>query len=280
MIEGHWANTCEHAAITTENRAAFATSMEKFGTERDAAVGYMQLQQTAGKPFKLPESMDNLENDAQRTELTGLMQKLSGSTPAGNIEALAGLNLKAGMAEGTPVDEAFAGSFKQFVVDGGFSESQAQKMIAWFNPTLDKIGVGMAAKREADMLAKATTTNEALVAYFKGEDNVKVKSDQLRAAIQNHPGMTAEKYEKIGDAIADSVLTKDPDAAIVFLEMIAPLGATAQAADGGGGGGGGNTGGDPIDPDTGCPTHLAAGLCTVEENEAWKVRQARPMKTV
>ena len=231
----NWTNEFEHESITEENRESFNTAMSKYGSLEDAVVGGFNAQKVAGKPYKLPESLDKLPDDAVRGEFTSQAQKLLGIEYAGNIEDLTDLDLKVGMAEGGEVDENLANAFKDFVVKEKIPKTIAQKMIGYHNQTMAKATEAFATKAEADNLAAATATNEALIAEFGSKEKVAEQSELLRRAIQNHVGLTPEEYEEMGEAMADSVLTKNPVMAKVMLKVLAPLAAEGNTDIGKGG---------------------------------------------
>jgi hypothetical protein len=251
----HWSDEFEHESITDENREAFNTTMSKFATPEDVAVGYMELEKTAGKPFKLPKSLDKLPDDSVRADFTAQAHKLLGIEHAANVEALADLDMKAGMVQGQEVDENLANSFKQFVVEHKVPKDMAQKLVGYHNLMTAKARDVMAAKAESDRVDAATKTNEALIEHFGSEEKVNEQSELLRRAIKNNVGLTPEEYEEFGDVLADTILTKSPVMARVMLQVLAPLAATSSTE----AGGKGKAPPTPIDVDEGSPSYKALG---------------------
>jgi hypothetical protein len=239
MVE--WAEQFEHAGVTADNREAFNTAMDKFPTMGDAAVGYMELQKSAGKPFKIPESMENLPDDASRTEFSTQALKALGIEHAGSIEDLADLDIKAGMAEGAEANEDFANSFKQFVVDSKISKANAQKLLSFHNESQLAAQTAFLEKQETDRVATAEQVNKDLAVALGGDEKVAEMSELFKRTFTTNKafmakmGITPENSEKIGDAIAKSGLTTDPDLARIMLKTFAPLSAEGTSIDGIGG---------------------------------------------
>jgi hypothetical protein len=253
-MDEHWTGEFEHETITEENREAFATAMTKYATPEDAIVGGFNAQKLAGKPFRLPESLDKLPDDKVRNDFTSQAHKLLGIEHAPNVEALADLDLKVGLAEGHQVDENLGNAFKQFVVENKVPKAVAQKAIGFHNQMMAQAREAMAAQAEAAQVKAATDTNAALIAHFGSEAKVKDQSELLRRAIKNS-GITAEEYERVGEVMADSMLTKDPVMARVMLKLLAPLAASSSHE----GGGAGEPPPGPKDPDAGSPSYKALG---------------------
>lgn len=275
MPDEHWSEGFEHASITDENREAFNTAASKFPTQDDMSVGYMELQKTAGKPFKMPESLDKLPDDASRSEFTTQVNKLLGITKAKDIKELIDVNLKDGLPEGSPYDEDFANLFKQFVIDNNLNVSDMPKYAKFFNTSMAKVAADQKAKTESDALAAADATNKALIAHpsIGSEEKLLEQTELLKRAVQNNVGLTPEEVEEFADTLADTLLTKNPVMARVMLKVLAPLGAEASTE---GGGGGTPPSTDKVpDPDEGSPSYVAAGLSTAEQGEEWKKRQAK-----
>lgn len=275
----HWTNGFEHPSITDENREAFNTTASKFASKDDMAVGYMELEKSAGKPFKLPKSLDKLPDDTVRADFTAQAHKLLGIEHAPNVEALADLNMKAGFVEGQQVDEALAGAYKQWVVKNKVPKAIAQAGILFHNQMMGKAMKEYAQQTETkereDEAAKikaAKACNEALVAHpdFGSVEKLQEQSELFRRAMQNNVGLTPEEYEQLGDGVVDAMITTHPVLARVLLKQFAPLAATSSHE---GSGGGPQPSGSVGDPDDGSPSYVAAGFSSPEELAAWKKRQ-------
>ncbi len=236
-----WTNEFEHASITPENKDAFNTAMGKYETIDDAVVGGFNAQKLAGKPFKMPESMDKLPDDAARGEFTSQAQKLLGIERVKDVEGLSDMNMKVGQAEGAAFDENLANSFKAFVVENAVNKADAQKMVGFYNTAMGEATKAAAAKTEGDKLDAAKACNEKLVEYYHGQDKVDNLSILLHRAIKDHMGLTAEESAEFANAMADSILTKNHVMAKGLLNIITPL-VKEGSTDGGTGGAGAGEG--------------------------------------
>ncbi len=252
----HWSDNFEHTSITDENRGEFATAMGKYENANDAVVGGFNAQKLAGKPFKFPESMDKLPDDASRTDFTSKAKGLLGIKTAKDVAELAELNMKMDIAEGSEPDENLTTMLKSFVVENEIDTGVAQKFVGFHNRIMKAAKEQFATAEEEKKTQAATATNEALIAHFKTEAEVAKQSELMRRAFQNKAGLNAEEFEKVGDALADSVFTKNPILARAILTLVSPLAAEGTTDGGGGGGGGGDP---PKDPDEGSPTYKALG---------------------
>ncbi len=232
----HWAAEVEHEAITAENREAFNKHMEKFPTQADALVNHMELAKQLGVPYKLPESMEKLPDDASRTALTAAMNKLAGREVATDIEGLADLNMKIGLAEGAPGNEDLAKAFKEYVVKSGKGKKMAQSDIAFINETVSKLAIDASAKAASAKIAKATETNDALVAMPKygSQEKLDEASEFVKRAFQHQAGLSAEQFEKVGKSLATSIFSQDPLLADAIITLVAPLGKTVKIESGDG----------------------------------------------
>ena len=233
----HWAQEFEHASVTADNRESFNTAMGKFPTVGDAAVGYMELQKTTGKPFKVPESMANLPDDASRTDFSTQAFKALGIEHAGSIEDLVDLDLKMGMAEGSEANEEFANSFKQFVVDKKISKANAQELLSFYNTSQAAAVTAYAEKQESDRDATAEKVNAELAAHpdIGSKEELEKQSELFKRAIKNRFGLTAEESDRAIDGMIKGGLTTDSVLARIMLKAFAPLAAEGATLNGEGG---------------------------------------------
>jgi hypothetical protein len=216
-------STNESPLITADNREAFTTHMDKFDSMEAAALDGMGLKQQQGKPFKMPESMDKLPDDASRSDFTSQAHKLLGNEFAVDIAGLADLDLKVGSAEGTQTDEALANGFKQFVVDNKVPKALAQKLLGFHNESMGTASAAALVSQDETFTANAKATNEGLVKHLGSQEKVDAESALFKRAILNHPGMTSDKAEEVADIFVDVMQKGGSDAAVVLLEMIAPM---------------------------------------------------------
>ncbi len=275
MADEHWAPGFEHASITADNREAFNTVASKFATQGDMCVGYHELQKTTGKPFKMPESLDKLPDDAARADFTSQAHKVLGIRKVKSIDDLKDVNLKDGLPDGSPYDEGFAAAYKQFVVDEDMNSSDMPKNAKFFNTIMAKIKADNATKLENDNLAAATKCDEALIAHpdIGSKEELLKQTELFKRAITSKVGLTADEVDELGEGLTLSTITKNPVLQRVMLKHFAPLAATATNE---GGTGGAGADGKPVNSDSGSPTYVALGWSNAEEAAAYAERNKQP----
>lgn len=233
-----WSEGFSSEAITDDNRESFNTFASKYESMEAAVVGGFNAQKAVGAPYKFPESMDKLPDDAMRAEFTSKANKLLGIEHAGSVDDFADLNLKMGMAEGSEPDENFSNAFKQFCVDKKIPKSYAQELVNFHNESQAAAMVADAEKQETDREATAKSVNEELNKQFGSPEEVLKQSELFKRAIRNNVGLSNDEAEEFADAMIDAGLTRNAVMAGVMLKVFAPLAAEGQT-DGGGGVNGG-----------------------------------------
>ena len=258
----HWSNEVEHSGLTTDNREAFNTAMEKFPTANDAAVGYMELQKTAGAPFKFPDSMDKLPDDASRTAFTSKARDLLGIVPGvKTIDELNDIDMRAGLADDVGIDETLGKMLKELAVENGWPKSTVQKMIDWNNGPLAKYANesidASNAKALTDKIEAAKLCDEELAKHpdFGSADKVKEQMILMERALISNFGLSTEQAEKFAKDRLGSICDTDPVMKRILLKTLAPLAATSKDQ----GGGGGTPPVAQVDPDEGSETYQALG---------------------
>jgi hypothetical protein len=226
----------EHAAITPENREAFSTHMSKFDSFEAAALDGMDLKSQQGKPFKLPESLDKLPNDATRAEFTSKARGLLGIEHATDIAGLADVNLKKGLPEDSPFDENFATAFKQFAVEKKIPKSALEPLAEFFNLASIKAGGDHAAAVAAKFAADKNAATEALIAHedFGTKEKLAEQDVLMHRALTSNLGLTTEEANNIAEFLRDREGATNPTLRRVLLKQLAPL-AAESSNDGGGG---------------------------------------------
>ncbi len=245
----HWTDSVTYEGLATPEAKA---SLAKYDTIEAAVVGGLEAQKAVGKPFKMPESMDKLPDDVSRADFTSKARGLLGIKTAKDVEALAQLDMKMDIAEGSEPDENLTTMLKSFVVENEIDTGVAQKFVGFHNRIMKGAKEQFAKTEEDKKTQAAAATNEALIAHFKTEAEVAKQSELMRRAFQNKAGLSAEEYEKVGDALADSAFTKNPVLARALLTLVSPL-----AAEGTTDGGDGKGKEEIKDPDEGSPTYKA-----------------------
>lgn len=238
--DGHWSEVYDGEGVNADNREAFVSAMSKYPTEQAGMVGGFNAMKLAGKPFKCPETMDKLPDDASRADFTSQARGLLGINVPKDIEAMKDVDFKTGLADGAPVNEDFVSMVKNWAVEKGISTSHVQEMAAFYNGPLSKYAQeAFAAKQEKEKLANAETCNTALLEHFKTEEKVKDLTALLHRTIINSMGLTAEESAEFVDAMADSMLTTNPVMAKGMLNLLSSVSTegTTETGDGIGGSG-------------------------------------------
>ena len=236
----HWSEDFDGEGVNADNREAFVAANSKYSTMEAAVVGGYNAQKIAGIPFKCPESMDKLPDDASRADFTTQARGLLGINIPKDVEAMKDVDFKTGLADGAPVNEDFVSMVKNWAVEKGIPMSHVQEMAVFYNGPLTKYAQeAFAAKQEKEKLANAETCNTALLEHFKTEEKVKDLTALLHRTIINSMGLTAEESAEFVDAMADSMLTENPVMAKGMLNLLSNVSAegTTESGDGIGGSG-------------------------------------------
>ncbi len=233
----HWSNEFEHESLATpEAKESFTSAMSKYETQEEALLGGFNAMKSMGKPFKLPESLDKLPDDNIRNDFRSQASKLLGIEDGiSDIKAFDDIDFSDGLPDGVVMDEDFVNSYKQFAIDTKKTRSQVEKEVGFYKQALTKATEKVNQKIEAQKLEAANKTNEALIAHFGSKEEVAKQSELVRRAFQNHAGLTAQEYEEVGEALADSALTKNPVLTRALVKLVAPLAAEGSTDKGTGG---------------------------------------------
>jgi len=242
-----WSEDFQNEAITDDNREAFTTFANKYDSPEAAIVGGFNAQKAIGAPFKLPESLEKLSDDAMRADFTSKSNQLFGREFAGDVKDLDSLDLKMGAAEGSQTDETLANAFKQFVVDKKIAKADAQEMLGFHNKFMGEANAAAAEKQETDREATAKKVNDELVVHFGSIEEVTKQSDLFKRAIRNHVGLTNDEAEEFADAMIDAGITRNAVMARVMLKQFAPLAAEGSTDGGDGTKGDGTKGPSPYE---------------------------------
>lgn len=235
----------EHQSITDENRGAFATHMEKFATMEDAALDGMSLKQMTGKPFKFPESMDKLPDDASRADFTDGANKLLGRTIPKDLESFADVNFKVGLNDDAKVDDALIGVIKQWAVDKKVPTESLGKMIELFNGPMSKhirangelMATAAAEKAKADHSIAVKTCNDSLAAHadFGSAEVLDGKTVKLHQALMNNSNLSTDEANGIAEFLRDREGATNPTLRRLMINQFAPLAMEGDSEDGIGG---------------------------------------------
>ena len=213
--DGHWLNDKPGEIYTPEVQKALL----KYKTEDEAILGGFNAQKSMGKPYKLPESLDKLD-EKSREEFNGSLAKLRG-VPS-DIKELEDLDMAVGLPEGQEPDQNLAAQFKQFVLDSKtLSKADAQAGIKWLNTSAAEAQKRYLAQQEAEYLKQSEATNAELERPERlgSADNVAKTSELIKRMFMNLKGMTPEKHEAIAKYMVDTRSVHSAD----FIEALGQI---------------------------------------------------------
>ena len=199
----NWTEELTHEKITSQDKAMLS---DKFKTQEDVNIGYVELQKTAGKPYKLPENLDavdkwNDEND--KKAFRDGMENLKGGIKS--EDELNDIDFADGLGDARDVSDDFVKELKNFAVVEKMSKSQVTnlaKFINMFNQNLRN-------KQHNDAIEEAKAVRGKLSVLYGGDKAVDARFEQARKLFQSHAGLTAEEYEASGKSFFDKVLVND-----------------------------------------------------------------------
>jgi len=237
--------TIEHELITADNREAFSTHMAKFDSFEAASLDGMDLKSQQGKPFKLPESMDKLPDDAARADFTSGANKLLGRTIPKDMDSFAGVNFKEGLADGVEADDGLIGVIKQWAIDEKVPTESISKMTALFNGKMGEyIGAkGETLKAAAEEKAKADHSiavkacNDTLAGHpdFGNAEKLDADTVKLHQALANNSKLTVDEANGIAEFLRDREGATNPVLRRLMINQFAPLAKEGGSESGQGG---------------------------------------------
>lgn len=193
---------------TPEKLEAARNTLKKFNGKEtnDIAASYVDLEKMSSKPFKLPESLDKLQDENVRNDFTSQAKKVLGIEDAINEDQLKEINWSKGLEPGAETNPSMIEMFGKYAVEKGLSKTHAQNTVEFLNQMQAK---GMAdfekAANEA-MKANAERSKSILESYF-GVEGLKQHAELLRRAAKNQGGLSDAEYEEIADELKDEILS-------------------------------------------------------------------------
>ncbi len=212
---GHWTDDVTHQELQTPEAKAI---LSKFNSADDAHVGYVQLQKSAGKPFKLPDSLEKLPDDATRADFTGRIGKLMGVVE--NDESMADVNFADGLPDAKMVNADLVTAFKAFAIENKLSKSVVAA-VAKFN---NEYAVKSRQTDQQTAVDTATKVNGELLPMFGGEDGIKKHNEGVKRMFQNHGGLTDEEFQSVIPGLVDSGITKSTPLSKALYNIAAKFG--------------------------------------------------------
>jgi len=232
-----WINDFEHESITDENRESFSKAMGKYETAEDAILGGFNAQKVLGSSYRVPESLDSLD-DTAKADFAVKARKTLGLEHAASLDELKDVNLKKGLPEGSPYDENFANAFKQFAVEHKLPKSILEPAAEFYN----KAAIKFMEDQQALVEAAKQTTADALAKHpdFGSKEKLDEQTVLLHRALTNNLGLSTEEANGIAEFLRDREGATNPVLRRVLLKQLAPLAAEGgtHSGDGTGGSGG------------------------------------------
>ncbi len=194
------------------------TILRKFNSEDEAHLGYIQLQKAAGKPFKLPDSLDKLPDDATRADFTGRIGKLMGAVE--NDESMTDVNFADGLPDANMLNADLVTAFKAFAIENKLPKSVVAA-VAKFN---NEYAVKSHQATQQTAVDTATKVNGELLPMFGGEDGIKKHNEGVKRMFQNHGGLTDEEFQAVIPGLVDSGITKSTPLSKALYNIAAKFG--------------------------------------------------------
>lgn len=225
----------DNELITDANYDAFSTHMSKFDSFEAAALDGMDLKQQSGKAYRVPETLDGLDDNA-KADFSAKARKALGLEHAADLDGLKDVNLKDGLPDGSPYDENFANAFKQFAIDNKIPKSVLGPLAKFFNLASVKAVGDMQSRQAADFAAAKQKAADALASHpdFGSKEKVDEQAVLLHRALTNNLNLNTEEANEIAEFLRDREGATNPVLRRVLLKQLAPL-AAESSNDGGGG---------------------------------------------
>ena len=221
----HWTDNLEHQELVTQEAKQ---TYSKYNSQEDALVGGLNAMRQVGKPYKLPDSLDKLPDDATRAEFTGRIGKLMGV----NEESMADVNFAAGLPDAKMVNENLKAAFIKRAVEKGYPKAMAEDVILFSNEFSVKQNQ---ANQQANIDA-ATKVNAELLPMFGGEEGIKKHNENVKRMFQNHGGLTDEEFQAVVPGLVDSGITRSTPLSKAMYNIAKQFGEGSTETPGGSGG--------------------------------------------
>lgn len=219
----NWLDEFGHPKLDTpEKQESAKNTLKKFASKDDVVVGYVDLEKTAGKPYKLPESIDKLPENV-RTEFKDGAMKLLNIEPGVTDDTVKSVNFKKGLADGKEANETVVNKLKEFATKNGLSLAKTQNLVELVNAFGTEQVATFNEEQKAAIKADVEKTGQVLDLYF-GAEKRKVLAEKLQSALRNNCGLSVEEYESLADDLGEEgYIFQRPALAKVLMDKIAPL---------------------------------------------------------
>ena len=205
---------------TPEGQEDFRRVMGDFKSIEDGVYGGYNAKKMTGKPYKLPESIDKLD-EATRAEFTTQARKVLGVESL-TEDGLKEINWSKGLAAGSETNQAMIDEFGKFAVSKGLPKSVTQDMAEFLNGVQTKAMADFNQKT-ADAVRANTDRSKAMLESYFGTEGIKTHTELLRRAVKNQGGLSDAEAEQIADDLKDDVMMGKGVIAKVFMNFAAKL---------------------------------------------------------
>ena len=181
----------------------FKTSMGDYKSIEDAVFGGFNARKMTGKPFRLPESIDKLD-EATRAEFITQARKVLGVESL-TEDGLKEINWSKGLKAGSETNQAMIDEFGKFAVSKGLPKNVTQDMAEFLNGVQAKAMEDFNNKT-AEAVKANTERSKALLESYFGPEGVKTHAELLRRAAKNQGGLSDTEFEQIAEELTDDVM--------------------------------------------------------------------------
>jgi hypothetical protein len=165
-------------------------SLSKFDSEDAALTGYYELQKSAGKPFKLPKSMDKLPDDETRSKFTAQARELleieDGIKSADDVKDV---NFAEDLADARVVNEEFKKNLIDFAIEKKMPKSLLAALVKFENQQFTKHDTAQTNAIEAAKTEAENKVSEALGTLYGGDAGIKRNNENVRKMLTNNAGL-------------------------------------------------------------------------------------------
>ncbi len=193
-----WIGELEHRDLKTTDAMA---ALDKYNSAEDALVGGLNAMKQIGKPFKLPESLDKLPDDATRQSFTNQINKILGAVE--KEEDLADVDFAEGLADARSQKEGLVEAIKKFSI--GKPKSIIKEIVKFINSNNQEI----INNKKNDEIKLAQEVKGNLSTLYGGDKAVDDNYENVRRLFQNHMGLSEDEYNQAGKDFIEKVLMKN-----------------------------------------------------------------------
>ncbi|KKL60829.1 hypothetical protein LCGC14_2201440 [marine sediment metagenome] len=199
----HWTEGKTGERFTPEAKAVLA---EKFETEDDAIIGYVELQKSAGKPFKLPKTMDAVDHWPDQRDKDAFnegIKKLRGGVQS--EDDLKDVDFGKGLADSRNVNEDMKKVVMAYAVKHNMSKEAIEELILSNNQIFTQQTNAISKLAETAKTEATKAVADELNTLFGGETGVKRNRENVYRMFTNHAGLSADESKAVLDQLDSSM---------------------------------------------------------------------------